>query len=139
MSLHVVETKQGVGDKANGFAVILFLQCILFLFTLCSSAPSVLTLTAVKHLLSGVIKTLTQTDDIKVNIRSGSNDSLILTVAEVNTKVFISTVSHGETSILCKGLFCAQADTNKGLETGAQGLPIICRAPFYFLPISFFL
>ncbi|XP_073255709.1 BOS complex subunit NOMO3-like [Porites lutea] len=35
-----------------------------------TSAPSVLTLTAVKHLLSGVIKTLTETNDITVNIRS---------------------------------------------------------------------
>ena len=42
-------------------------------FLFFSSAPSVLTLTAVKHLLSGVIKTLTETNDITVNIRSDLN------------------------------------------------------------------
>ncbi|XP_067042514.1 BOS complex subunit NOMO3-like [Acropora muricata] len=35
-----------------------------------TSAPSVLTLTAVKHLLSGVVKAATKADDIKVDIRS---------------------------------------------------------------------
>ncbi|XP_068686037.1 BOS complex subunit NOMO3-like [Montipora foliosa] len=35
-----------------------------------TSAPTVLTLTAIKHLLSGAVKTVTKTDDIKVNIRS---------------------------------------------------------------------
>ena len=46
---------------------------LLINFLFFSSAPSVLTLTAVKHLLSGVIKTLTETNDITVNIRSDFN------------------------------------------------------------------
>ena len=52
-------------STCEGFLLINFL-CF-------SSAPSVLTLTAVRHLLSGVIKTLTQTNDITVNIRSDFN------------------------------------------------------------------
>ena len=46
---------------------------LLINFLFFSSAPSVLTLTAVKHLLSGVIKTLTETSDITVSIRSDFN------------------------------------------------------------------
>ena len=46
---------------------------LLINFLFFSSAPSVLTLTAVKHLLSGVIKTLTETNDITVNVRSDFN------------------------------------------------------------------
>ena len=48
------------------FNCVVLTVYLLFFF---SSAPSVLTLTAVKHLLSGIIKTLTQTNDIAVNIK----------------------------------------------------------------------